>query len=271
MNKDNLTRRQQQQQELFNNPDGATCILRVIDHSEANSSLSFKNVGKHDQFYWIHESVLAARSHFFKHAFSTRHFNIDHETDDTHKEDQEYPSSHYAYHPPTITNGIQLQWQGIRTGANKTIPIITPYPRHGRVPTPRKPASLPSTSSSAKASGTSTPTTTPTRKTVNTNNASTLPLLTIRMPYSGLFPEIMYWLYTGNDARMQRSLNSCTKKEEKDEAIDVMKAMGLVEKVRSGGWREAVAFPAAEPPDSALRRKWPATISRDHRQMELRA
>ncbi|KAI8922272.1 hypothetical protein DFJ77DRAFT_445965 [Powellomyces hirtus] len=262
--------------QLFNNAHNATCILRIIDSGRPFDE-GFASVGPLDQFYWVHEVILVAKSLLFKQAFSTRsaadegqHNKVDTIGTQAQMNMQqqpysEYPHTHYDNFPiTTAKNGIMYQWQGIRTGADPAIPIITPYPRNGRVGHPRR--STPGTSDKWTAwSTTTTVTSRPsssssssssTATTATSRQRTTLPLLTVCLPYIPMFPETLYWLYTNNDARFNRALN-LHGREHMAEALGILEHLGVGVGTRSKRPRNdgntAAAPQAAEP--STMRRK----------------
>lgn len=154
--------------DLFNNPKHASCILRVISSS---TQVAFGSVSDTDQFYWIHEVVLVSQSPVFKRIF-----------DDQPEAD---PSVHTK---PIKEGGVKYQWQAIRTLPGTKQPVICPYQTITTNAHSRRSSYASTTSSSSS------------------RPRPTFPLLTMFLPNTAIFPELLYYVYTGDEERFMRAV-----------------------------------------------------------------
>ncbi|KAI8822465.1 uncharacterized protein EV422DRAFT_505295 [Fimicolochytrium jonesii] len=138
---------------LFNNPDDASCVLRVIDTSRRPIAVAFSAPGPTDQYYWIHEWIVTAVSAVLEEAFDwrtnhtrrectncddgnegchARHHRADgiRENERTRRTTKRPHGDSRTYFPmQKAFNGILYQWHGIRPAENaKDQPVITEYP-----------------------------------------------------------------------------------------------------------------------------------------------
>ncbi|KAI8587973.1 hypothetical protein BDZ88DRAFT_478221 [Geranomyces variabilis] len=263
---------------MFNNRHNATAVLRIIDNRRPFEE-GFSTVSPTDQFFWVHEAILTAKSQLFRQAFGARpppppprlpSLRSSSSGGETRAPAHSAISDRFnAGDPQPITrawNGIVFQWQGIRTSEqNVSEPVVVAYPRTAdRLPC-RRPLGVAKPTHCNNTCAVTTKS--PRPGSIRVPRPSTtwpVPMITVCLPHTVLFPNALRWLYTGDDRQFNCSLLRLPP-DEVNAALSVLEHLGVgvgIGRKRQRSEQDGTppsagpaAPPAAEGPDCGFARQ----------------